>query len=167
MRWNVRMNIIKKKSRLSDEQNLLVVFGEHFRSRKIMDSDDLGLVLRCHFLIEAILEQILMKYIKDKSIFYEKDFSFFLKVKLAKSMDLIPERTFIAINRLNNIRNIFAHNINTRLDEIDLSAITKGFLKKEESKPRILSSKKWSLMYSFRNLFNELRGILETKAMGD
>ena len=92
---------------------------KYFGPKTILESDDLTVVIRGHLLIENILEKILSTKLNIK-VFEEKDLTFDLKLKMAHSMNLLVN-LYPAIKRLNKIRNVFAHKLETKLEDQDIT----------------------------------------------
>jgi len=97
-------------------------FKEHvfkyFDGRAVLESDDLTVVIRAHLLIENIIEKILCKNI-DLKTFEDRELTFNFKMKMAQSLGLLDD-LYPAIQRLNKIRNEFAHNIETKIESTDI-----------------------------------------------
>ncbi len=99
--------------------------NKYFTGANIVSADDLTVVIRAHLLVEILIEMMLRKSLVNENILSHNDFTFDMKLTLADSMGIISVRPLSAIRQLNSIRNKFAHNIRTRLQDLDISKITK------------------------------------------
>ena len=101
---------------------------KYFDGKAIRQSDDLTVIIRGHLLVETALIVLLSQHLKLEA-FEDRDLTFDFKLKLAQSMNLLGN-LFAPIKRLNNIRNDFAHKIETKIEDIDISVFT-DFIKKK------------------------------------
>ncbi len=75
--------------------------------------DDRLLALIGHLIVENELDNFLSIWIpKYNNLKKERDFTFNLKIELAKSLRLIPIHILNSIHPIRKIRNIFAHDLN-------------------------------------------------------
>jgi len=78
--------------------------------------DDRLLALIGGLIVENELDDFLSIWIPGYNhLKNERDFSFNLKIELAKALQLIPSRILNSIHPIRKIRNIFAHNLNIDL----------------------------------------------------
>ncbi len=100
----------------------------YFDGKTVMKSDDLTVVIRGHLLVETFLERLLAQRM-DLKEFEDHDLTFSRKIKMANGLGLLGD-LYLPIKRLNKIRNDLAHNIQMKLQDVDISAVTEPFQKK-------------------------------------
>ena len=104
---------------------------KYFGGKNIRAEDDLVVVIRAHLLVEMLIEMLLKRNLLNEKILNEHDFTFDMRLTLADSLRLIPDKQLVAIKQLNSIRNKFAHSIKTRIKELDINKIMVVFENKE------------------------------------
>ena len=88
---------------------------EHLNSK-----DHLALIIRAHLYVEAILIRHIETALANKGRFDAATLTFPKKVSLAVAMGKVdPAADLSALNALNRLRNKFAHNLDTQLQEQD------------------------------------------------
>ncbi len=95
------------------------------RNKKIEDSDDLSLVLRAHLLAELLMDMILKRNVKSQRRITRQNLTFNVKLTIIDSFRLIPEKLISVLEALNSVRNQFAHDLRTSLENIDFDIIVK------------------------------------------
>jgi hypothetical protein len=85
----------------------------HYITRLRHHSDELGLVVQGHLLIEFVLNEIIRNSFKrPKAILDDhRSYTFAIKARVLYSTGLLPEHIFRNIQRINSIRNHLAHNL--------------------------------------------------------
>lgn len=98
-------------------------------------TDDIGKIMRCHFVIEQMLEQLIAMH---STAVVDKKTSFWGKVNLARALG-IPASICDACNLLNDLRNEFAHNPKATIN--NTKSISNKFIAKVgEIMPAVLIS---------------------------
>lgn len=95
------------------------------RNKKLEDSDDLSLVLRAHLLAELLMDMILKRNVKSQRRLAKQNLTFSMKLTIIDSFRLIPEKLINGLEALNSIRNQFAHDLRTSLENVDFDIIIK------------------------------------------
>jgi hypothetical protein len=105
--------------------------------------DDRSRSILVNLILEYLTDILLSHLIKNYERFVKdnKNLSFYLKLSLLNSFDLLPDQVFTSINCLREIRNKFAH----RLDIVSLSDLDKKTLIKIDQAVRSASFKKEAL----------------------
>ncbi len=93
-----------------------------FRERLGSSHDDLGLVLKCHLIVEEALTRYL-KNAKGLKNIGKARLSFAQKLHLIDDSDGTLYSRKSGAKQLNSIRNKFGHNLNTNLEDMDLTEI--------------------------------------------
>lgn len=96
---------------------------KYFDGKTVISGDDLTVIIRAHLLVENILEKLLSKNL-DVKVFEDRELTFNLKLKITQSMNLLGD-LYEPIKTLNKMRNEFAHNIETKIQDMDLSTFIK------------------------------------------
>ncbi|PRT06973.1 hypothetical protein C6356_00685 [Bacillus wiedmannii] len=116
--------------------------------------DDLQIFLRGHLYIEHEIEKLLRNELVNPDFILTDRFMFANKVKLAVALGLIPKDMAKTYNKLNTIRNKYAHELKFQIKENHLSDIISTF--NEEIKASYI---KWNNTYK-DGTFLELRFVL-------
>ncbi|PFS79597.1 hypothetical protein [Bacillus cereus] len=116
--------------------------------------DDLQIFLRGHLYIEHEIEKLLRNELVNPNFILTDRFMFANKVKLAVALGLIPKDMAKTYNKLNTIRNKYAHELKFQIKENHLSDIISTF--NEEIKANYV---KWNNTYK-DGTFLELRFVL-------
>jgi hypothetical protein len=103
-------------------------WGEHLNSK-----DPLAMVIRAHLYVEAILIRRIESVIVNKQLFDSARLQFSTKVKLAAALGKVDDADEPALNALNKLRNGFAHNLATQLQEQDERDFYNAFSKRQRS----------------------------------
>ena len=93
----------------------------HYISRLRHHTDELGLVVQGHLLVEFVLNEIIRrKFKKPKDILSDhRSYTFSIKARVLYSSDLLPEHLFRNIQRINAIRNHLAHQLHSGSMKLD------------------------------------------------
>jgi|ERR1035437_520081 hypothetical protein len=85
----------------------------HYIARLGHHTDELGLVVQGHLLIEFVLNEIIRRSFKQPAKIIEdhRAYSFSVKARIIYSSGLLPDHIFRNIQRINSIRNHLAHNL--------------------------------------------------------
>ncbi len=138
---------------------------EYFDGAVLWNSDDLTVVIRAHLLVENIIERILAKSLR-LEVFDDRELTFSFKLKMAQSLNLLDD-LYPAIKRLNNIRNEFAHNIETKMQSVDITILIDLFESKGGRNlpgwEEILKNKKVCFGTVIHYILGRLHGIIEKK----
>lgn len=92
--------------------------------------DEVGSVLRMHLYLERVIEAWVAAVTDNPKIFSngsDSRFTFYVKLEIAKNFDL-PSDLYTAIRMINKTRNGFSHNINKKIDDIEIRDV-EGVLK--------------------------------------
>jgi len=116
---------------------------KYFPTSGFINGDELVVVLRAHLLVEVLIEMLLKKNMNSDKILHERDFSSYLKIIMVQSMGLARIKIIEALQQLNTIRNNFAHNIKTELEDQSIDKIVK-FIPDENMREKCKYAKKLS-----------------------
>ena len=84
--------------------------------------------LRFHLLTENLLERIVISHLARAKLFLDKaNPSYYHKLCLVDSFDILDEKTMVAIKNLNSIRNRLAHSRESSISVEDLDKIGNRF----------------------------------------
>ncbi|PFZ19541.1 hypothetical protein [Bacillus wiedmannii] len=89
--------------------------------------DDLQIFLRGHLYIEHEIEKLLRNELVDPDSILTDRFMFANKVKLAIALGLIPKDMLTTYNKLNSIRNKYAHELKFQIKDKHLSDLVSTF----------------------------------------
>jgi hypothetical protein len=107
---------------MGDQQTIIRNYGAEF-TRQLNDPDPFVFIIKGHLYIEALINAIINGAFLEPSQLELDYMSFDRKVKLCVAAGIIPIEVGRVINKLNQIRNKFAHNLwpsITNKDERDL-----------------------------------------------
>jgi len=111
-----------KKNELSDghEKFIKVLQGP---------SEGSSIILRCHLLVEYFMDKIIQISLKRGHIITDNDvkFSFYHKLFIIKSLDVIKDDVLISIKKLNKVRNKLSHEMDYIVLESDIDSIGQPF----------------------------------------
>lgn len=95
----------------------------HYFERLEKSQDELVILVTGHILTEFIINRIIEEKcpISKNKLADHRTYSYAVKLTILKCMNLIPEYLFKNLNKLNKLRNEYAHNIHINLEQIDLS----------------------------------------------
>ena len=85
----------------------------HYIARLGHHTDELGLIVQGHLLIEYVLNEIIRRSFKQPAKIIEdhRAYSFAVKARVIYSSGLLPDHIFRNIQQINSIRNHLAHNL--------------------------------------------------------
>lgn len=98
------------------------VFGQ-FIAKLRRDEDELGLIIKGHLFVEVVVNQIVSKRCKNPKVILSdhRTYSFAVKLQMLYQMGLIPDHIYQNIQKVNKIRNQFAHNLEVNSAKIDFT----------------------------------------------
>jgi hypothetical protein len=108
-------------------------FDIHTLFEHLNSKDDLALVIRAHLYLESILIRQIETALAKKERFDCAKLNFPNKVNLAVSMGRVDEADCAALIALNGLRNKFAHNLGTKLDQENEFQLYKSFSKRQQT----------------------------------
>ena len=85
----------------------------HYISRLRHHTDELGLVVQGHLLIEYVLNEIIRHNLKQPAEILKdhRAYTFSIKARVLYSTGLLPQHIFRNVRRINSIRNHLAHSL--------------------------------------------------------
>lgn len=86
-------------------------------------SEELVSILRAHLIIESYLDNFLINFFKKGDLILKK-MSFSQKITIICATGEVDNSLLLVINKLNEIRNKFAHNIKYRIKSEDVSSLS-------------------------------------------
>lgn len=92
-----------------------------------VSEDELQIILRAHLYIEQELTQLLKIYLKEPDVFLKGRIMFANKLSLTVALGLIPKIVKPAYDKLNQIRNGYAHNLDYKITDQDIDEIIQHF----------------------------------------
>ena len=104
-----------------------VSFDMSTLSRHLNANDPLALVIRAHLYVEAALTRKIESALVNQSGFDSAKLPYPTKVKLAVGLGKIDARDVGGLIGLNGLRNRFAHDLDTQLNEQDERDLYNGF----------------------------------------
>ncbi|MCJ8166495.1 hypothetical protein MKJ04_16745 [Pontibacter sp. E15-1] len=93
----------------------------------IFDTKELGSILKAHLFIERLIESLIKEKLENPESLFRNQLSFNLKVDLAHSLGILPERLISPIKSLNSIRNKYAHKLDYQVSFEELNSIKLGW----------------------------------------
>jgi hypothetical protein len=98
----------------------------NFIKKIFSTNDDLQFIIICHLYFERYINQILYIELKNSEVKTIKDLndSFYKKVMLLNSQNIIEDKFKKDLLFINYIRNKFAHKLNFKLIEVDIWELT-------------------------------------------
>jgi len=87
----------------------------------VFDTKELSSILKAHLFIERLIDSIIEKKLDKPGSLFKNQLSFSLKLDLAHSLGIVPDKVLSPIRALNKIRNKYAHDINyeVTIDELN------------------------------------------------
>ena len=102
--------------------------AEHLNS-----NDHLALIIRAHLYVEAILIRHIETVVVNKQEFDSAKLQFAAKLKLAVALGKVDQADSGALKTLNKLRNDFAHDLTTQLQEQDELDLYNTFSKRQRT----------------------------------
>jgi hypothetical protein len=95
---------------------------------QIFDSDEtVSLVLKTHLFAEYLIEGLLSEHLGDNAVpILQLELSFYQKLSLISSYELIPDYVVGSLRRLNRLRNKCVHTFNLKPNREDVFFIFEG-----------------------------------------
>jgi hypothetical protein len=108
-------------------------FDIHTLFEHLNSKDHLALIIRAHLYVESILIRQIEAALAKKERFDCAKLTFPNEVNLAVAMGRVDEADRTALIELNRLRNKFAHNLGTTLDEEDEAKLYNSFSKRQKT----------------------------------
>lgn len=146
------------KVKKEDIQKYIKAEAEELANALTLKHDSLLIVLKFHLLVENFIERIILAVLARGDRLLEKgNLSFFQKLYLIHSFDIINDSIIQAIIHLNSLRNRHAHNKGHKLSVADIDLIGRPLGKKyTEIKKKCLSDIDKLLTETFMAIFTEI-----------
>ncbi len=92
--------------------------------------DEVTMVLRSHLLAEYYFDHILLANIPRGDMLIENKFTFWQKITIVESLNIVAKEVIDSIKGLNAVRNSCAHSLEYKISESDVDKIGRPFGKK-------------------------------------
>lgn len=101
------------------KKHLLEGGPDHYMGRVGPKDDEIAILLKGHLLIEYLMNKVIEKKCRSPKKILEgtRVYTFSVKLQIIYSMSLIPEYLYDNINRVNQLRNKYAHTLDFNLDK--------------------------------------------------
>jgi hypothetical protein len=89
----------------------------------VFGTKELSSILKAHLFVERLIDSLIENKLTNPASFFKNQISFSLKLDIAHSLGIIPDRMLSTIKSLNGIRNKYAHDLNYQVTLGELNAL--------------------------------------------
>jgi hypothetical protein len=135
---------------------------KEIRDRFIADTqgeDDLGVILRAHLYLESTLVELIREFLEEPQAIKLERLQFPVKLQLAIAVGALLDEYIAPLKLLNSLRNRFAHDIGTKISELDQESLFNSMPKDDQANICGGRNVRYTLSYLHGSLYGGLYAI--------